>query len=45
MQEKELNSLLISLIISYYNLALEEEYFGNLEEGFMHYENCIKLSL
>lgn len=32
------------MVISYHNVAAEEEYFMNYEEAYLHYDNSYKLA-
>ena len=40
LEDEEINTL----IISYHNIAVEEEYFKNYEEALLHYENSVNIA-
>ncbi len=45
LEKEEKNSEEINtLIISYHNIGVEEEFFQNYEEALMHYENSVNIA-
>ena len=41
MDENQMPQLVKTLALSYHRIALEEEYFSNYEEAFIHFENAL----
>lgn len=42
--ELEFQNMVNTLVISYHNIAVEEEYFNNFDESLLHYQNSVNSS-
>ena len=44
LDDPEYLSVINSMVISYYNVAAEEEYFNNYDEAYINYDNACTLA-
>ena len=44
LDDPEYLSVINSMVISYYNVAAEEEYFNNYDEAYINYDNAFTLA-